>query len=76
MYQVHYLAPTAGGDKKEHILEVGSLREYEALIKRCMDFGYTVMRNPMCEKCIMLGGKCNGTKNWIYTGCVYREVVA
>lgn len=30
--------------------------------------------NPMCVKCLLLGGKCKGTKNMVWTGCIWREV--
>ena len=30
--------------------------------------------NPMCVKCGLLGVKCPGEKNLVWTGCVWREV--
>lgn len=34
----------------------------------------TIKLNPMCEKCLRLGVKCDGTKNMVWTGCVFKEV--
>ena len=73
-FEVHYIVPTAEGGKKEHVLTVGSSTEYMALYDRCKKFGYTILRNAMCDGCLRLGVDCNGSLNWVYTGCVNREV--
>lgn len=28
--------------------------------------------NPMCENCGKFGGKCQGTAELVWTGCIYR----
>ena len=30
--------------------------------------------NPMCHRCVLLGGECEGETCMVYTGCVYRKV--
>lgn len=29
--------------------------------------------NPMCNKCKCLHDTCSGTKNQVYTGCIYKR---
>lgn len=30
--------------------------------------------NPMCYNCKSFGNSCQGSKNKVYTGCIYKEV--
>jgi len=33
------------------------------------------MLNMMCKNCICLNGDCNGTKETVWTGCVYKKPI-
>ena len=74
MYQIHYMVPTANGSEKEHFVRVSSYEEFQAVIQSCEKYGYTVVKNPMCSRCMWNGCDCDGEVNWVYTGCANRRV--
>ena len=74
MYQIHYLVPTAGGSASEHVVKINEYAELKAVLNQCKKLGYKIGRNPMCDRCILLGADCEGEINHVYNGCVYREV--
>ena len=69
MFKVRYLAPTAGGGLREHQLDLDSYSEFKAFLEKSDNFGYEVVANPMCDGCIWLDCKCEGSLNHVYTGC-------
>ena len=34
----------------------------------------TLEYNPMCYNCKSLGKSCKGSKNKVYSGCIYKEI--
>ena len=73
MYVLRYLVPTASGDTSEKTLKLESFPEYEAALNQFKKFGYTVIVNSMCVKCVHFKDDCSGSVNHVYDGCAARE---
>lgn len=73
-YELHYLVPTASGEKKEHQLTLSEFKEYKGAITSCRKLGYKLVINPMCLRCIHLGDDCHGEANHVHTDCISRKV--
>ena len=76
MYELHYLVPTAGGNKSEKVLRCGDYMEYLDATLKCENCGYEILMNPMCKRCALLGKECAGEDNFVWTGCVRRKAAA
>lgn len=68
MVEIHFKS-----NGKEQVLKYVSDKEAKEIFGFCEKYGLEVMYNPICLKCARKGRDCVGTKNFVWTGCVYRE---
>lgn len=57
----------------EHVLKYVSDKEAKEIYDLAGKYGIEVRYNPICIGCARKGKDCTGTKNFVWTGCVYRE---
>ena len=67
--EMHY---RKGPGEKPDVIRVATIGDQKRIIEMCGRNGFEVLKNPMCNKCVRDG--CNGTYNFVWTGCIYREV--
>lgn len=76
MYELHYLVPTAEGFKKEHVIRLATSQDYRNFMEKCHELNYEVVLNHLCRQCEKLDVECEGTLNYVWTGCVkYKRKV-
>lgn len=69
MVELHWVCD--GEERRKRFSEA----EARDMLKIAEKFEMEVLYNPICKKCARKGIDCAGTKNWIWTGCVYRSGV-
>ena len=67
MVELHYVS-----DGKEVVMKC-SKREAEDMFRIAAKWEIEVLYNPICRDCVRRKDECVGTKNWIWTGCVYKR---
>ena len=73
MLELHYLVTTAGGHLSEKVLRCSTYEDFREAVTKCKKYGYTVLKNPMCLDCKKNGQGCDGSVNYVWTGCAQKE---
>lgn len=68
--EIHYKASGV-----ELVTKVKTMDEKKEAVAWCKEHGFEILKNSMCLKCKRHGKSCDGTDNFVWNGCVYREVL-